>query len=117
MKSPIEKKHQAEKELCFLPTLKLRGLIRRKTISPVELIKTFLNRIERVNPIINAYSTIAPDLALHEAKKAEYTIMKKKELGPLHGVPVSIKDVTLTAGIRTTLGSKLYENFTPKQDA
>ncbi|MCX5909736.1 MAG: amidase [Deltaproteobacteria bacterium] len=117
MKSPNEKKNQAEKELCFLPALKLRDLIRRKAVSPVEVIKTFLNRIERVNPTLNAYCTVAPDLALQEAKKAERMIMKKKDLGPLHGVPVSIKDVTLTAGIRTTFGSKLYENFIPNQDA
>jgi amidase len=117
MKSHNEKEHQAEKELCFLPALKVRDLIRRKAISPVEVIKTFLSRIERVNPILNAYCTVAPDLALQEAKKAEWMIMKKKDLGPLHGVPLSIKDVTLTAGIRTTFGSKLYENFIPNQDA
>ena len=64
MKSPNEKKNQAEKELCFLPALKLRDLIRRKAVSPVEVVKTFLNRIERVNPTLNAYCTVAPDLAL-----------------------------------------------------
>ena len=117
MKSPNEKKYQAEKELCFLPALKLRDLIRRKAVSPVEVIKTFLNRIERVNPTLNAYCTVVPDLALQEAKKAELKIMKKRQLGPLHGIPVSIKDVTLTAGIRTTFGSKLYETFIPDQDA
>ncbi len=106
-----------EEELCFLPALKLRDLIRRKAVSPVEVIKTFLNRIEKINPIINAYCTVVRELAMEAAKKAERGIMKEGKLGPLHGVPVSIKDVTLTAGIRTTFGSKLFENFVPDQDA
>lgn len=117
MKSPKEKNNRGEEELCFLPALKLRDLIRRKAVSPVEVIQTFLNRIERVNPTLNAYCTVVPELALQEAKKAELKIMKKRPLGPLHGIPVSIKDVTLTAGIRTTFGSKIYENFIPDQDA
>ena len=117
MKSSKENKKRAEKEICFLPALKLRDLIRRKAISPVEVIKTFLNRIERVNPTLNAYCTVVPELSIEEARKAELKIMKKGQVGPLHGIPVSIKDVTLTAGIRTTFGSKFYENFIPDQDA
>lgn len=117
MKPPKEKNSWEEQELCFLSARKLRDLIRRKVISPVEVVKIFLHRIDKVNPILNAYCTVVSDLALQEAKKAEMEIMKKRDLGPLHGIPVAIKDITLTAGIRTTFGSKLYENFVPDQDA
>jgi amidase len=106
-----------EGELCYLPALKLRDLIRKKVISPVEVVRTFLQRIEKVNPIINAYCTVVPEAALKAAKRAETAIMKKGPVNALHGIPVSIKDVTLTAGIRTTFGSKVYENFIPNQDA
>jgi amidase len=117
MKPPKEKNSWEEQKLCFLSARKLRDLIRRKVISPVEVVKIFLHRIDKVNPILNAYCTVVSDLALQEAKKAEMEIMKKRDLGPLHGIPVAIKDITLTAGIRTTFGSKLYENFVPDQDA
>ena len=71
MKSPEAKKTWGEQEICFLPALKLRDLIRSKAISPVEVVKTFLHRMDRINPIVNAYCTIVPDLALREAQKAE----------------------------------------------
>jgi amidase len=118
MKAKKRAKKLDSEELCFLPALKLSELIRKKAISPVEVIKTFLDRIEKINPTINAYCTIVPELALKSAKRAEAEVMREnRKIGMLHGVPVSIKDVTLTAGIRTTFGSKLYENFIPDQDA
>ncbi len=103
-------------DLCFTPAVELREMLRKKAISPVELMKAFLERIERVNPAINAYCTLVPDMALEAARKAESAIMQGKESGLLAGIPVSIKDVTPTAGIRTTYGSKLYENFVPAED-
>jgi Asp-tRNA(Asn)/Glu-tRNA(Gln) amidotransferase A subunit family amidase len=118
MKAKKRAKKLDSEELCFLPALKLRELIRKKFVSPVEVIKTFLDRIEKINPTIHAYCTVVPELALKSAKRAEAEVMRKKrKIGMLHGVPVSIKDVTLTVGIRTTFGSKLYENFIPDQDA
>jgi len=104
-------------DLCFTPALALRDEIRQKLISPVEVVTTFLNRIEKINPAINAYCTLVPEKALQSAKQAESAIMRGDEVGPLHGIPVSIKDVTLTAGIRTTFGSKFYEDFVPDTDA
>ena len=106
-----------EGDLCYLPALKLRDLIRKKALSPVEVTKVFLNRIEKLNPVISAFCTIIPELALKAAKQAESAVMKRSKLGPLHGIPVGIKDVTLTAGIRTTFGSRLFEDFIPDQDA
>ncbi len=103
-------------ELCFTPAVELREMMRKKVISPVELIRTFLEQIDKVNPAINAYCTLVSEMALEAAKKAESAIMQGGEVGPLSGLPVSIKDVVPTAGIRTTYGSKLYENLVPSED-
>lgn len=102
--------------LCFTPAVKLRQMLRRKAISPVELTKAFLERISRINPKINAYCTLIPEMALDAAKKAETAIAKDEDVGLLCGIPVSIKDSTMMAGVRTTFGSKLYENFIPDSD-
>jgi amidase len=104
-------------ELCFTPATALVPLIRRRTISPLELVKAVLARLERVNPPLNAYCTVAADQALAAARKATAALGKRgATLGPLHGVPVSIKDLTPTKGIRTTWGSKIYEHHVPEAD-
>jgi len=103
-------------DLCFTPAVELREMLKKKDISPVELIQTFLERIEKVNPRINAYVTLVPEMALEAARKAEAAILQGGEAESLTGIPVSIKDNTLTAGIRTTFGSKLYEDFVPTED-
>jgi Asp-tRNA(Asn)/Glu-tRNA(Gln) amidotransferase A subunit family amidase len=95
----------------------LARAIREKKLSPVEVVRSLLERIEAINPKINAYVTLTADSALAEAKQAEDALMGGGELGPLHGVPVSIKDLVFTKGVRTTMGSKLFENFIPKEDA
>ena len=92
-------------------------MIRAKEISPLELTRTVLERIEAINPRINAYCTLVPEFALRAAREAEEKIMKKEELGPLHGIPLSIKDLTPTAGIRTTWGSRYYKDHIPQEDA
>lgn len=104
-------------EICYMPAHKLAGLIGSKELSPVEVVKTFLDRIGQINPIINAYCTVADDYAMKEAEKAERKVMSDLPLGPLHGVPVAIKDVTLTKGIRTTYGSRLYREYVPDVDS
>ena len=104
-------------ELCFTPALKLARMIREREISPRELTQTVLERIEAVNPQINAYCTLVPEFALRAAQEAEGKVMKKEELGPLHGIPLSIKDLTPTKGIRTTWGSRYYKDFVPREDA
>jgi len=111
-----ERINLSSEDLCFTPAVELRDMMQNKLISPVEVVNTFLNRIEKINPIINAYCTLVPEMALESARKAESAIMKGGEIGLLTGIPVSIKDVTMTAGIRTTFGSKLYENFVPDID-
>jgi amidase len=91
--------------------------VKKKKLSPVEIIDAVLARIEKINPKVHAYCTVVPEMAREAARKAEAAVMGKGKLGPLHGVPVSIKDLTLTAGIRTTWGSKIFEHFVPEEDA
>jgi amidase len=106
-----------EKEFVYTPALILADMIRTRKISPVEVTKRFLDRIDSVNPAINAFVTLVPDQAMAAAKQAEAAVMKKQALGPLHGVPVAVKDVTETKGIRTTYGSLLYKDNVPTVDA
>jgi amidase len=104
-------------DLCFTPATELVSLIRRRKVSPLEVTKAVLARIERVNPPLNAYCTVAAEQALAAAKRAGATPRRGAGLGALHGVPVSIKDLTLTKGIRTTEGSKIFEHRVPDRDA
>lgn len=103
-------------ELCWMSAAELAAAIRARRVSPVEVLDAVLAQIERVNPRVNAIVTLTADLARQQAREAEAAVMRGDVLPPLHGVPVSIKDLHLTAGIRTTLGSKLYEHFVPDRD-
>lgn len=107
----------ANHDICWMSAGDLAKAIKRKKVSPVEVITAFLERIEAVNPLVNAYVTMTADSALAEAKRAEQAVMKGEELGPLHGVPFSVKDLIFTKGVRTTFGCKLLENFVPDEDA
>ena len=104
-------------EICYMPAVDMAQAIRTRKLSPVEVINAVLSRIEWLNPQVNAYCTVVADSAREQAKQAEDKVMKGEALGPLHGVPVSIKDLTSTRGIRTTLGSRIHEHFIPDQDA
>ncbi len=89
-------------ELCFAHATELASMIRSKIISPLELTRAILNRIESVNPKIHAYITVAHEMAIEDAKKSKKSVMKGEDLGPLHGIPLSIKDNVPTKDIRTT---------------
>jgi aspartyl-tRNA(Asn)/glutamyl-tRNA(Gln) amidotransferase subunit A len=104
-------------ELCYLPALELGEAIRAKKVSPVEVVDAVLARIERLNPMLNAYCTVTAAAARAAAKEAEAAVMRGDALGTLHGIPVSIKDLVTTKGVRTTHGSKIYEQFIPDEDA
>jgi aspartyl-tRNA(Asn)/glutamyl-tRNA(Gln) amidotransferase subunit A len=104
-------------ELAFLPATELAVAIQRREISPVEAVEAVLARIERLNPRVNAYCTVTADAARREAKAAEAAVMRGERLGPLHGVPVSVKDLVITRGVRTTFGSRIYETNVPDEDA
>ncbi len=107
----------ADKELCLMPATEMAAAIRDKKLSPVEAVDAALGRIEELNSKLNAFCTVTADAARDAAKSAEEAVGRGEELGPLHGVPVSIKDLVFTKGVRTTLGSKIFENFVPDEDA
>ena len=104
-------------DLCFMPATDLAAAIRAKQISPVEVMNAVLARIEQLNPTLNAFCLVTADAARQAAQAAEQAVMRGETLGPLHGVPVSIKDLVLTKGVRTMRGSKLYEQDVPTEDA
>ncbi len=95
----------------------LASLIASKAISPVEVLDAHLETIARVNPKLNAIVTLVADSAREQAKAAEAAVMKGDKLGALHGLPVVIKDVTPTKGIRTTYGSPRFKDHVPTEDA
>jgi aspartyl-tRNA(Asn)/glutamyl-tRNA(Gln) amidotransferase subunit A len=103
-------------DLAFTSATELAGLIRARKLSPVELTRAVLDRIERLNPIVNAFCTVTPDVALAAAREAEQAVMKGEVRGPLHGVPFSIKDLHYTKGIRTMSGSFIFERRVPDVD-
>jgi len=104
-------------DLCFTPATDLAEAIRRRRLSPCELTDAVLAQIERVNPSVNAFVTLVADQARDAARAAETAVTAGGPLGPLHGIPVSIKDLTLTKGIRTTFGSPAFADHVPTEDA
>ena len=93
-------------DLHFTSAVELAEMIRRHALSPVEITRSVRERIERWNGRLGAYVLVHADRALEQARAAEQAVMAGQPLGPLHGVPVSIKDNLWTAGDRTTLGSR-----------
>jgi amidase len=105
------------RELCFTPATGLVRLYRARKASPLEVMQTILAQVDRINPQVNAIVTLARESALAEARAATRTLSRRAELSPLFGVPVSLKDLTPTKGIRTTWGSKIFEHCVPDEDA
>src|SRR5580704_5930470 len=91
--------------------------LRRKEVSPVELTRACLDRIEKLNPTLNAFITVTADRALEAAKGAEIEIARGQWRGPLHGIPIALKDLIDTAGTRSTSASQLHEHRIPTEDA
>ena len=106
----------SEQELCWMSAVELLDAYRSRKLSPVEVTRAVLERIDEVNPKINAIVTLTADLAMEQAKAAEEAY-QKGEAAALAGVPVTIKDLISTKGIRTTFGSLLFEDYVPDEDA
>jgi aspartyl-tRNA(Asn)/glutamyl-tRNA(Gln) amidotransferase subunit A len=104
-------------DLRELTLAEAASLVRRKKVSPVELAEGYLRRIEALNPKLNAYITVAADEAMRSARQAEDDVARGLDLGPLHGVPLAIKDLFATRGLRTTAGSKILADWVPEEDA
>ena len=110
-------------DLAFASIEEVGKLFRKRKLSPVELTKLMLARIEQLNPKLNAYITVTAELALEQSKKAESELFGRRaqkghrDRGPLHGIPISLKDNICTKDIRTTAGSKILKDFIPPCDA
>src|SRR5712671_1940560 len=105
-------------EICFMRATELAAMIREKKLSAREAMQAHLRQIERVNPKVNAIVTLVDeDQLMAQARAADEIIAKGKPHGPLHGLPVAVKDLTETMGIRTTYGSPLYRDYVPDYDA
>jgi aspartyl-tRNA(Asn)/glutamyl-tRNA(Gln) amidotransferase subunit A len=104
-------------DLCYLSITEAAALIRRKEVSPVELVDAHLQRIERLDRRLNSFVTVVGDEARAAARHAERAIHRGEALGPLHGLPIGLKDLYFTRGLRTTMGSKIMADFVPDFDA
>ena len=103
-------------EIIYSDATRLAELIRTRQVSPVEVVQAHLDRIEAVNPKLNAIVTVA-GTALEAAKAAEAAVLRGDELGPLHGVPITVKDSIDTAGVLTQRGSPIFKGRIPETDA
>ena len=106
-----------DEELAFTPASELRELIDSRQVSIVELTELFLRRIEALNPSLNAYITVTGEEAMDSAREAERALLQGESKGPLHGIPISIKDLEMTRGIRTTVGSVIFKDHVPDRDS
>jgi len=104
-------------DLCYRSARELAALVSARKLSPIELTGAVIARIEASQPVLNAFITICADRAMDEAKQAERAVMSGKSLGPLHGIPFSVKDLVATAGVRTTYGSRIFADHVPDKDA
>lgn len=104
-------------ELTDLSLREASDLLHRRALSPVELTDAYLGRIERLNPALNAYLTITADAARAAARQADAELGGGVDRGPLHGIPLGLKDLIATAGVRTTAGSKILADWVPDEDA
>ena len=104
-------------EMPWLSAAETARAMRRKQVSPVDVVQAYLSRIDRLNTTLGAYITVLPEQALAAARQAEQTLMRGDTVGPLFGVPVAIKDQFWTRGILTTNGSRVYRDFIPDDDA
>jgi amidase len=107
----------SDRDLCFTTATELQRLYRARKVSPLEVLEAVLARIDRVNPALNAYVTVAREEARRAARAATAALKRRGRPGLLHGVPVSIKDLTATRGIRTTWGSRIFADHVPDEDA
>lgn len=104
-------------DVAYLTVKEVSELVRRKSVSPVELTATCLKRIHAYNPALNAFITVTGDQAMETARAREAELVRGRWRGPLHGVPIALKDNIDTAGIRTTAASQLFKDRVPSEDA
>src|ERR1700756_856352 len=101
----------------FETITELAPRLRRRELSPIEVTQECLERIEKLNPSLSAFITVTAESALADARTAEAEILRGEWRGPLHGVPIALKDLIDTAGVPTTAASALFQNRMPTEDA
>ncbi len=106
-----------KEDIYYIPASEIAAVIRRQEMTASEITELFIERIQKINPIINAYCTLTFEMAREQAKRADAAIKKGEQIGLLNGIPTSIKDVFLLKGVRTTFGSKIYENYIPEESS
>lgn len=106
----------SDDELAFLDAAGLARLLHTRKLSPVELTHAMLARMARLDPMYGAYAHVTPELALAQARDAQALLMQRRILGPLHGVPIALKDLCFTRGIATSAGMPIHRNFVPTFD-
>ncbi|MGH8059447.1 MAG: amidase, partial [Candidatus Entotheonellia bacterium] len=104
-------------ELLTLTLAELAAKIKAREVSPVEVTEAALAQADRLQPALNSFITLLPEQAMRQAKEQETALARGEYRGPLHGVPIGIKDNLATAGIRTTVGSKVLADHIPQEDA
>jgi aspartyl-tRNA(Asn)/glutamyl-tRNA(Gln) amidotransferase subunit A len=107
----------ADAALVTMTIAELAPKIKTKAISPVELTEAVLTQVDRLQPVLNSFITILHEQARRQAREQEAALMRGEYRGPLHGIPIGIKDNIATAGIRTTVGSKVFTDYVPEEDA
>ncbi len=103
-------------DICAMQATDLAGAVKRGEISPVEIVDAVSDRMDAVEPVLHAFCTPTLDIARRQAEDLAKRVAAGEDVGPLAGVPVGIKDLVATSGIRTVMGSKAYENFVPDED-
>ncbi len=106
-----------DENLAFAPATELKELIADKQITSTELTELYLSRIENLDDQLNSFLTLTPEIALEQAAKADEATARGESLGPLHGLPISIKDLQMTKGVKTTGGSLAYKDRIPDANA
>lgn len=106
-----------EAELAYLSLDEVAKYLSARDLSPVEVTRTMIQRTERLEPVLGAYITFTPEAALEDARRAEQEILAGEYRGPLHGVPIAIKDMLWSKGVPTTFGSRVFATFVPEEDA
>ena len=104
-------------EFASATATELVNLVSSKQASPVELVEAYLGRIDRLDPQLHSFLLVTPDEAMKRAAEAEAAVMRGEPVGPLHGLPIAIKDTQMTGGVRTTQGSLLFKDRVPDRDA
>ena len=104
-------------ELCYQTIVEAAAGLRRKDLSPHELTEAALKRIESIDDKLHCFITLTADLALRQAEQAEQDLRSGQDRGPLHGIPIALKDLYMTQGIRTTCHSAVLKNWVPDNDA